>query len=93
MRIRVSRLYYVEVAGHHLIWHTQDGNFENSGTLKAAESKLPAGFSRCNNCYLVNLRHVTGIDGYEVKVGEDTLAVSHARRKPFLHDLNEYLGG
>ena len=93
VRIRVSRLYYVEVAGHHLIWHTQDGNFENSGTLKAAESKLPAGFSRCNNCYLVNLRHVTGIDGYEVKVGEDTLAVSHARRKPFLHDLNEYLGG
>ena len=32
-------------------------------------------------------------DGYEVKVGEDTLAVSHARRNPFLHDLNEYLGG
>lgn len=93
VRIRLSRLLYIEVAGHHLIWHTQDGNYESSGALKAIESKLPPSFSRCNNCYLVNLRHVTGVNGYEAQVGGETLAISHPRRKPFMRDLNEYLGG
>lgn len=93
VRISIARLLYIEVVGHHLIWHTQDGIYESSGTLKSVEDKLPATFSRCNNCYLVNLRHVTSVNGYEAKVGDEVLAISHPRRKPFMHDLNEYLGG
>ena len=73
-------------------WHTQDGNFENSGTLKAAESKLPAGFSRCNNCYLVNLRYVTGIEKNEVLLGGIRLAIGRYKKKTFLEALAKYNG-
>lgn len=85
-------LLYVEVAGHSLVYHTTEGIFRTTGSLKAVEKKLPPEFVKCNNCYLVNLRHVTGLKGYTVTVGGDELQISHPKRKEFIRTLNNYLG-
>lgn len=50
-------------------------------------------FFRCSNCFLVNLRHVTGIDGNEVTVGKDKIQISRRRKKEFLLALNAYMNG
>lgn len=87
-------LKYVEVTGHRLIYHTADGDYPATGTLRELEQRLSAaGFCKCNNCYLVNLRFVRGISGQTVNVGGDELQISFPKRKEFVRALNDYLGG
>ena len=49
-------------------------------------------FLRCNNCYLVNLRHIRSVEDNVVIVGEDRLPISRPKKKSFLDGLTEYLG-
>ncbi len=92
-RTKLSQIKYVEVLGHKVIYHVCDEKIESSDTMKHVESALSSfGFSRCNNCYLVNLRYVTGVKGYSVYIKEEELRISEPRKKQFMSDLDKYLG-
>lgn len=90
----IPQIRYVEVMNHKLTIYLTDGEVTASGSLNKLESKL-AGFpfSRCNNCYLVNLNYVTQVDDFTVYLGKDALALSRSRKKAFLKDIADYLGG
>ena len=61
---------------------------------RAAEKNLaPLQFARCNSGYLVNLRHVRGIDGEDVIVGGERLKISRGRRAEFLAAFSRFVGG
>ncbi len=84
---------YAEVTGHKLVYHTTEGDFATTYTLRELEQKLANnGFCKCNNCYLVNLRYVNGVDGQCVDVDGDKLQISFSKRKEFMRTLNDYLG-
>lgn len=90
--IKAENLKYIEIVRHTLIYHTTDGNYTGTGTLKSVIpvfEELP--FSLCNQCYFVNLRFVTGINESYVYVGGDKLQISAPKRKNFLRALNNYL--
>lgn len=90
----VSRIKYVEVMDHKLLFHTVDKTVVSTGSLSKVELQLkPYGFSKCNSCYLVNLDYVTEINDRTVHVGGDRLVMSRARMKPFMKDLANRLGG
>ena len=92
--LNTASIYYVEVANHQLIYHTEDGDYPSYGTMtKIREQLEPQGFCLCNNCYLVNLRHVRLVQDYMVRVGKSELQISHPRKKAFLEALNNYIGG
>ena len=94
LRIRQADLTYVEVQGHRVIAHTTGAIYRVRGTLGGFEKELDAaGFQRCNNCYLVNLAHVSSVEGHTVTVGGDRLQISQPRRKAFIRALNAYLCG
>ena len=96
----LETIFYVEINTHKLLYHTVDGVFEGRGTLKKIEPLFTAnGFSKCNNYCLINLRYVSGIEGYSVFVKEGANAknkteiiISRPRKKEFLLALNKYLG-
>lgn len=91
-KLDVSKICYVEVQDHLLIYHALDGEYTTKGTIRDAENQLdPKKFFRCNRCYLVNLEYVDNYLGSDVRVNGDTIQVSRSRRKPFLDALNEYL--
>ena len=91
-KLDVSKICYVEVQDHLLIYHTTEGNFVTKGTIRDAESQLDVKrFFRCNRCYLVNLEFVETYQGSDIMVNGDTIQVSRSRRKPFLDALNEYM--
>lgn len=92
--IAVEDIYYVEVRNHTLIYHTSSEDYSQRGSMGSAQ-KLLAGqnFSLCNNCYLVNLRHVYAVDKYNVSVGNSVLQISHPKKKKFMEELNAYIGG
>ena len=93
-RVSVSSVKYIEVVGHHLIFHTFDGDADVCGALGEMEKTLAGkGFSRCNNCYLVNLRHVSEIRPASCIVGGEEVQISRRRRKAFMDDLTAYVGG
>lgn len=89
-----SKIYYIEMVNHHAIYHTEKGIYDSTGSLKKIEEKLEGqDFARCNNCYLVNLRYVSAVEGTEVIVGKERLLISRTRRKAFLQQMSEYFGG
>lgn len=93
-RIRLGDLYYVEVLGHYLIYHTADGQFREFGQLSKLEKELSKhNFFRCNRCYLVNLKHVMGIKDGAILIGGDEIMMSRRMKKDFLLALNDYFGG
>ncbi len=92
-RIYIHDLLYVDVQKHKITYHLTEGVVESWGNLSEAEKLLPMDqFSRCHNCYLVNLRYVVSIEGDDVIVGKDTLKIARTRKKDFFHSFTNYLG-
>lgn len=93
-RLSSLELCYVEIANHQLRYYTTRGEFCSTGSLRELEKRLQGEpFARCNNCYLVNLSHVSGLKKDIVLVGGHELKISRPRKKAFLQALTEYYGG
>ncbi len=94
LRLLLREIRYIEVRGHRLMFHTENGVIEGGGTLAATEEKLYGkGFLRCNKCYLVNQRHIVAVEGYTLKLtGGEELQISRPRKKTFMMDLAETIG-
>lgn len=93
-RISISRIKYIEVLNHTLVYHTTEGNLSSTGNLKDVEGRLPPGqFVRCNRCYLVNLAFVRAVRGQRLVLDMDELQISRPKRAAVLEALNNYLGG
>ncbi|WP_099467121.1 LytR/AlgR family response regulator transcription factor [Konateibacter massiliensis] len=91
-RVDSARLLYVEVSGHSVHYHLMDEVITVRGTLSKVEEQLAeCHFFKCNNCYLVNPRHIVEVQGYVVKVGNEELQISHPRKKAFMQALNEWI--
>lgn len=92
-KLEHSRILYVEVDGHHLIYHMANGStVDAAGTMKEVEESLNSeAFFRCNKCYLVNLEHVDGVEGNDAVVGGKPVQLSRSKKKAFLDALNNYI--
>lgn len=93
-RVRLKDIFYVEVRGHMLTYHTHEGSYYGFGSLISQEDKLrEKGFVRCNSCYLVNLEYVGSVKGYTLtlKNGEE-LKISQPKKKSFMLAVKEYHG-
>lgn len=89
----LSATGYVEILNHDVHVHTKSQVFTYRGTLKETEAKLAGkNFSRCHNCFIVNLHYITEVDGENIKLEDGTnLYLSRNRKKAFLADLTSYL--
>lgn len=91
-RVDCGRIYYIEVDGHNLIYHTADGELFGTGTMKEVEDSLAdSSFFRCGKGILVNLEHVEGVAEGDAVVHGVTVQVSRSKRKAFLSALNRYI--
>ena len=93
-RIDVADVLYIETVRHRLMIRTLDGDYTVAGALKVMEAELAGDdFFRCNSGYLVNLRHVTGVEGNDCRIrGGVRLQISRPRKKEFLAALAAYIG-
>lgn len=90
-RIDTAKIVYVESRGHQMIIHTAGDCYYVYETMKKIESLLPKDrFTRCNNCYLVNLAYVEGVHGDYCLIGGDELKISRPKRKVFVDELTAY---
>lgn len=93
VRLDVANITYIESQGHTLIFHTNVGCYESSGTMKDLEKELTSmNFYRGNKGYLINLAHVERVlDGCAIVRGQQ-LGLSRARKKEFMEALTRYWG-
>ncbi len=90
-RVPIKDILYVEVHSHTVSYYTYYGIAFMTGTLKQIEEKLKDEyFVRCNSCYLVNLRHVTGIKDESVLVEGKPLKISRSKKKDFMKELSKF---
>lgn len=94
VKLYLSDIYYIESQGHRLIFHTLTEDHVTFSAMKDIEEKLKnMNFFRCNKGYLLNLEHVDGVqDGCVIVKGEH-LPISRTRKKEFMEELTNYLGG
>lgn len=93
-KVSTNDIYYVEVEGHYLCYHTSEGVIRQQGTMKDLESTLQdESFARCNQCYLVNLKYVIGIVQNTVEIAGESLQISRPKKKIFMQALANYVGG
>lgn len=91
-KILLDDLFYIESEGHYLHFYSQSGTYTILESMKKVEEQLEEnGFFRCNNGYLVNLKHVKNLEGNVATVGPYKLQVSRPRKKGFLTALTNYL--
>lgn len=91
-KIKISDIFYVEVIKHYVIFHTPRGEVKMWGSLSDIEKRLPdKKFARCNNCYLINLKYVDKIEGNDLYIGSEVLAVSRGKKQEFMKKLLDYM--
>ena len=87
-------IYYQETHSRMLYYHTSKGEFAARASLQSAEKQLAEyHFVRCNQCYLVNLAYVKGIENDFALVRNDRLEISRRQRTAFLTAVASYMGG
>ena len=93
-RLLLWEIYYIEVQGHKLTYHTEKGHLPGTGTLQDAEQRLHGkGFLRCNKCYLVNQKHIQTVTGSDVVLSNgEKLQISRLRKKEFMEELARSMG-
>ena len=85
---------YLETRNRMLYYHTATQEYAVRGSLAGAEKQLAAyHFARCNQCYLVNLQYVRGVENDFVQVGDARLEISRRQKAAFMTAVASYLGG
>lgn len=94
IKLQTNEICFIEIRGHALSVHSDYGVYESTGTLSVFEEQLKdCFFSRCNSCYLVNMRAISRIEGMTVYLKSgDELAISRRKKKEFLDDFTKYIG-
>lgn len=86
-------IYYAETYGRKLKIHTAQGAYELRMPVSALEQQLPGeSFFRVHNAYLVSLRHVQRLNGFELIVAGDTVPVSRHKKREFVERLTTFMG-
>lgn len=94
VRLNADLITYIESQDHNVTFHTKERTITTRETLKNLEQKLQGRpFSRCNNCYLVNLAYVEAVQGGYATVAGELLQISRPKRKAFMEALAAYVGG
>ncbi len=92
VKLDTAQIFYVESAGHQMVYHTDSGIYSMRGRLDDLERELaPAGFFRINRGYLVNLYHVTAIRDKCCVVAGDNLSISRSRKAELMDALAKIL--
>lgn len=95
LKLELDQIYYMESQKHSICIHSERGTFLTSGPLKKLEESLHLkGFSKCHNAYLIHLRHVISASCNTILLSNQLeLPLSRTKKKAFMRDLTDYLGG
>lgn len=92
VRLAANSIYYIESQGHDLIYHTAQGEYVTTGTMKDSEEALRSlHFFRGSKWYLINLALVDGLEDGSARLRDGKrISLSRGRKKEFMAALAQY---
>jgi DNA-binding LytR/AlgR family response regulator len=88
VKIIYQDIQFVEALKEYVKIVCKDKTIITYHTLSGLEEKLPAGsFYRTHRSYIVNLKAVTAIDGFTVRIAQHEIPVSRNERDAFLQQI------
>lgn len=94
VRVNISDIRYVEVAGsHNVCYHLANGEevTVRESLVKAEKLLPPELFSKCNSGCIINLNYVAKVEKSMVKVGDEWFPLSRAREREFKNALLNFI--
>lgn len=92
-KVETDRILYLESFGHKIVLYTDGEEYSFNDSMKNMEKTLgDHGFYRSNNCYLINLAYVRGVQGNIAVVAGRQLTISRARKKGLMQALSNFIG-
>lgn len=95
-RLNINDISYIEVRRHYLFYHVSENGDEESvfqarGVMQDAEKQLlQYDFVRSSISYLVNLGHVTSVEGNDVYLRHSVVPVSRNYKKAFTEAFESF---
>ena len=62
------------------------------GTIRDMEKLLSGSFIRCNNSYIVNLRHIESVEDNLIVIHGNKIPITRSRKNDFYKAFNAYNG-
>jgi len=96
LKVDTNDVLYLEVKGHYLTFYFANDKdpLVVRGRIADYQDMLGKyGFSRCNECYLVNLKHVTQVLSGKnlIYLNDVSLNISRSKKKRFLSDFTTFV--
>ena len=94
IRCMISDILYIESQRHYLFYHTKANVYKERGKLSTiAEALKPYHFANSSESYLINLSHLTAIEGNDAIVNKERIPISRRYKTSFLSSFAKYFGG
>ncbi len=85
VKIFFEEILFIEALKEYVKIVTKDRSVITYHTISGLEEKLPPGkFYRIHRSYIVNIKAITSIEGFSVKIGKQELPVSRNERDAFV---------
>lgn len=93
--VSTKSVLYLEVYGHNLVYHTEEGNYRIRGSISAAVKTLENyHFVQISNSFAINLQYISMINGNEITLSNgEQLFISRTYKKSVMATFAKYLGG
>ena len=93
-KLDIDNIFYIESEGHNLNFYTRGGEFTIRARLSDYEAQLAQyNFFPSHKGYLVNLKHVDGVENGCCHIAGKQLLISRARKSDFMNALTDYMAG
>ncbi len=93
VRLEISKIFYVDISGHKVVYHTEDGEYNCWGSLKEQLEILPEKkFAMCNNYCILNLKYVTEFNSKTVFAGGMEFSLTRTKKKEFTDRMTAFYG-
>jgi DNA-binding LytR/AlgR family response regulator len=84
VKIFFEEILFIEALKEYVKIVTKERSVITYHTISGLEEKLPPGFYRIHRSYIVNIKAITSIEGFIVKIGKHELPVSRNERDAFV---------
>lgn len=91
--ISTSKIHFIEVYDHDLVYHTEEGEYRIRGQLNKVRQEVDSQqFVLSSRSHLVNLRHVASVHNDHLMVAGKMVPLSKVRRKEIEQRFVSFLG-
>lgn len=91
LRVKYEDISFIESLGNYVKLHTTSGIHVTYQSMNDIIDKLPDGFSRVHNSYIINIEHLDKVVDQTIFIGDTKIPISKSFRDCFKNRIDKHL--